>query len=138
MDKKKELRGYVFSRQADGQLIPQRMQNMLIREYVESQGCKFLLSAVEYYMDGCYMMLDSLLEKIDDVDGLVFFSMTFLPQDKAKRAALYKRILGKGKELHFALENYAVKTNEEIEKLEEIIVIRQMTKSKEVEGQFIV
>ena len=39
-------------------------------------------------------------------------------------------ILDKGKELHFALENYAIKNAKDVEQLDEIMVIRQMTKDK--------
>ena len=131
MEKEKRLRGYVFSREADGQFVPQRLQNMFLRDYVESKKCKFLLSTVEYYMDNCYMMLESQLDQIDAMDGIAFFSMTFLPEDKEKRKALYNRFLEKGKELHFALENLSVTKASDVEQLEEIIAIRDLTKHKE-------
>ena len=137
MTNAKKIRGYVFSREAEGQFVPQRMQNMVIREYVESKQCKFLLSAVEYYMENCYMMLDSLLEKIDEVDGLVFFSMTFLPKDKQKREFLFKKILDHGKELHFALESFSIQNEKGLEQLDEILAIRRLTENKEVAGSMI-
>ena len=126
---KKRLRGYMFSRKVDGQLVPQRLQNMLIREYVESRECEFLLSAVEYYMDDCYMMLDALLERIDEIDGLVFFSMTFLPSSNARREALLSTILNNKKEIHFALENLAIKNAEDVERLNDIIATQALART---------
>jgi len=137
MDHKKKLQGYIFSREAQGQFVPQRLQNMLIRDYVESKQCKFVLSATEYYMEDCYMMLDSLLGKLDDINGVVFFSMNFLPKDKEKRTSLFNQILEKGKELHFALENYCIKNAKDVEQLEEIIVIRHLTTNNEPMELFI-
>ena len=122
----KKLRGYVFSRPADGQLVPQRLQNMMIREYIESRRGVFMLSAVEYYMDDCYMMLDSLLEKLNEVDGLAFFSLSFLPKNEARRRKLYETILENGKELHFALENVSVMKTEDVEFLEDILAVRRL------------
>ena len=51
-------------------------------------------------MENCYMMLESILETIDKIDVVVFFSMTFLPEDQEKTMSMIWRVLDKYKEFH--------------------------------------
>ena len=48
--KKSGWRGYVSSREINGQLIPQRVQNLVLRTYAEKAGIRYLLSATEYHI----------------------------------------------------------------------------------------
>lgn len=126
-ENQKKLRGYGFSRRAHGEFAPQRIQNMIIRQYVEGKGAKFLLSAFEYYMDDCYMMLDALLDQLDEGNGLAFYSVNFLPENKERRLNLYQRILSKGKELHFALENLTIVNETDVLEIEDIFAFRSLS-----------
>ena len=58
------FRGYVSSRSLLGQRAPQRVQNLVIRDYCERNELMYLLSAVEYVMDDCYAMLEKLLMEL--------------------------------------------------------------------------
>ena len=105
------LRGYVFSRPIDGAVIPQRVQNLVMRHYAELQGYRYLLGAVEYEMPGCNMVLRGLLKEKDSVDGLVFYSSAQMPDDEDLKAQLLST-LHQGFQLHFALDQLSFSTQE--------------------------
>src|SRR5580658_525582 len=96
MIQKKGWRGYNFSRLIDGSMIPQRVQNLVIRNYCHNAGLEYLLSATEYTMDGAYMILHSLYEELDEIEGIVFYSVHQLPRSSIERKALYDCVLKTG------------------------------------------
>jgi hypothetical protein len=55
---RKGYRGYVFSRSVDNHRVPQHIQNLVIRDYAARRKLHYLLSATEYAMPGCYLILD--------------------------------------------------------------------------------
>ena len=56
-------RGYIASRPVRGTSTPQHVQNLVIRDYAARSGLDFKLSATEYAMDGCYLMLEAVLDE---------------------------------------------------------------------------
>lgn len=90
-------RGYIGCNLAFGRSVPQHIQQLVIRDYCQRNGLKFLLSATEYHEGS--MILDSLLES--DIEGIVFYSIGLLPKDKVARERLYSC----GKDIRFAAEN---------------------------------
>ena len=67
----KKVRGYIFCRSFMGERAPQHVQNIVIRDYCERNGLNYLLSATEYAMPQCYIMLEEVLLK-----SLFFFSVS--------------------------------------------------------------
>src|SRR5882757_7640146 len=57
----KGYRGYVFSRSVDNHRVPQHIQNLVIRDYAARRKLHYLLSATEYAMPGCYLILEQVL-----------------------------------------------------------------------------
>ena len=55
--------GYIFSREIDGNIIPQKVQNLVIRDYATRTSKDLLLSSTEYKMKNSYLMLNSLIKK---------------------------------------------------------------------------
>ena len=51
------FRGYIFSRRIEENLIPQRVQNLVIRDFSERKNILFKLSATEYKMKNSYIVL---------------------------------------------------------------------------------
>ena len=92
--------GYNGARHLATGRAPQHIQNMVICDYCCRHDLTFKLSASEYTMPHCYMMLDKLVEEISQHDGIVMYSMFMLPARTTRRRALYKRILGAGASLH--------------------------------------
>ena len=127
MSNMKSFRGYGCSAMKQGEFIPQRIQNMMIRQYAESRDFQFLLTAFEYNMDDCFMMLRSVLKTLEGVDGIIFFSLRQLPESAIDRKQIYDAVLAEGKELHFALEQMAITSHGDLENLEDIIHIRQLS-----------
>ena len=101
MLKKQNFRGYIFSRKIDGNFIPQRVQNLVIKDFCNRNNFFFKLSATEYKMINSYMMLKSLLKNLKNLDGIVFYSLFMLPDDKIDRVNLIQKIFIKKKKNSF-------------------------------------
>ena len=66
----------------------------------------------------------NILDNIKNFKGIVFYSLLQLPEDKSQRFRLYKNILKKKKEIHFALENRKISTKKEAEYNEKIFLLK--------------
>ena len=122
-------RGYIASRPVRGASTPQHVQNLVIRDYAARNGFEFKLSATEYAMAGCYLMLEAVLDELVTLDGIVLYSVFMLPQDPARRHAVYQRVLDSGKSLHGALENLELCGQSDVQRLEDIFLVAQFAPS---------
>jgi len=113
-----KVRGYIFSRSFMGERVPQHVQNLVIRDYCERNSLNFLLSAAEYAMPGCHLVLEQALGKLAEVSGLVFYSLFQLPEENSRRQSIYEQILSQQKDLHFAVEGLRANTQKEFERIE--------------------
>ena len=125
--RKSGWRGYVFSRAIAVLMIPQRVQNLVLRTYAEKSGIRYLLSATEYHMPGSHMMLESLYPEFRKLEGVLFYSLNMLPETKAGRRALYAALKKNGCGLRFALEELSASTAAEQRELEDIFVCRRLS-----------
>ena len=57
-------RGYIGSRIYHCGDFPQYVQNMIIRDYCQKHHLTYLLSATEYTMPGCFMILEEVISAI--------------------------------------------------------------------------
>ncbi len=121
----KNLKGYIFSRKFYDERVPQHIQNLVLRNYCQVNKLNYLLSATEYAMKGSSLMLNKILNEIEEIDGLVFYSLFQLPQNKLERQKIYKIIINFKKEIHFAVEDMKIKNINDIEDIEQIIQIKQ-------------
>lgn len=117
----KGYRGYIGSRPYDGIDFPQNIQNFLIRNYCQKHQLTYLLSATEYTMDSCYMILEEVLSTIHSLDGIVLFSIFMLPASAKKRKIIYETILNAKASLHAALEDICIRDFADIQKVEDIL-----------------
>ena len=124
-------KGYISSRPMADNFVPQRVQNMVIREYVKSKGRNFSLSATEYYMDDCFMILDALLKEIENFGAIVFYSTHQLPQDENHRKKIFDILLESKKELHFALESISIKSINDVRMMEDLLMARELSLLKD-------
>jgi sporadic carbohydrate cluster protein (TIGR04323 family) len=124
------FRGYISSRECLGLNYPQRIQNIVIRDYCNNNKFKFLLSAAEYSMKGSYFVLKDIIKELSVISGVVAFSIFQLPDNKNKRIDLLKTFIKKKKSIHFALERFSVKSNNDIVKLNQIWQIKKTVNSK--------
>lgn len=120
-------RGYIGSRVYHCGEFPQYVQNMIIRNYCQKHHLTYLLSATEYAMPGCYMILEEVVNSIDSLQGIAMFSIFMLPASAEKRHEIYRKILKTGKSLHAALEDLSIKTEADIQMVEDILRLNQIT-----------
>lgn len=117
----KIVKGYVSSEEINGSFIPQKLQNLLLRDYCSKNKLNLNLSSTEY--ENSNLMLFSLIDEIDKLNGIVFFSIFQLPKIKKTRFELFKKIINKKKILYFALESITLKKNSDIQEIEYIYKI---------------
>jgi len=120
----KKLRGYIFARPFMGERAPQHVQNIILRDYCTKRGHDLLLSASEYAMPDSYMILESVLDDLTNIDGIVFYSLYQLPMQPEKRRSVYSRVLEADKSLHFAVEGMSISQTEDIDAVEQCLLVK--------------
>ena len=117
----KGYRGYVFSRPVDAHRVPQHIQNLVIRDYAQRRKLHYLLSATEYAMADCYLVLEQVLGELATLDGVILYTMFMLPQAAADRARIYRNVLAAGCRLHSAVEGFVLAETSDIERWENVL-----------------
>ena len=117
------LKGYIFSRSFCGERVPQHVQNIVIRDYCKKKKIDFLLSSTEYRTQKSTYILSEIIKNFSKYDGIIFYSLLQLPEDKKTRHLLIKKTLKEKKEIHFAVENIAAKNKEDFIKIEKIFLL---------------
>jgi sporadic carbohydrate cluster protein (TIGR04323 family) len=131
MAEERGYRGYIGSRAYFGQRAPQHVQNLVVRDYCRRMGFDYLLSATEYAMPGCTIMLEEVLRELPAAAGIVLYSLFMLPEAKVRRRAVYDRVLGLGCSLHGAVEGIAIAGDADIARVEDIWAVHQLTRMRE-------
>jgi len=116
-------RGYIGARPLNGSRTPQHVQNIVIRDYARRKNLQFLLSAVEHVMPGSYMILEDLLDELPRLGGIICYSIFMLPPDERRRREVYDRVLREGCNLHAAVEEIAIASNDDIQAVEDILLV---------------
>lgn len=118
-------RGYIVSRPLFGDRTAQHVQNLVVREHARRHGLTFLLSATEYAMPHCYMMLEDLVAGAGrDHSGIILFSLFALPRRAERRQVMIRRVLEAGGRLDAALEDLTLTAPADIERWEDLWRIR--------------
>ena len=120
------VRGYIFSRPFLGERVPQHVQNLVIRDYCNKQNLQYLLSATEYAMANSHLILQQVLEELSILDGIVFYSLFLLPEDKTERDRVINFILKKEKTIYFAVEGLIMNNKTEHERIENIWQVKKV------------
>ena len=120
-------RGYIGSRAYFGQQVPQHVQNLVIRDFCTRHGFSYLLSATEYAMPGCYMILEDVIREACAIDGIVLYSCLMLPPRRERRLDMISRMMESGATLHGAVEDFHVRVPSDIEHLETLMALRICT-----------
>ena len=121
----KTLRGYISSRKFMGESCDQSVQNLVLRDYCKRMNYNYLLSGTEYSIKNSYLMLQQLVDEIPTINGIVAYSLFQMPENQEKRLQIINNILDRDGELHFALENLKISVNSEIDRVENIWLVRQ-------------
>lgn len=123
-------RGYICARMEMGRSTPQHIQQLVIRDYCAKRNMRFLLSATEYCMPGCTLILDAVLAELDSLEGIVMYSLYQMPTDKQKRMAMYEALFVKGASLHCAAEGVAITNWNDAQRMEDIWLIRDVMEAQ--------
>ena len=109
--------GYNFTAPIMGNFVPQRVQNLCIRDYARANGLTLTFTVSEYFDVRRALMLFGQFEHAN-VGGFVFYSLLMLPADHARRRAFYDRVAEKGIVVHFALEALVMRSPGDRERLD--------------------
>ena len=88
--------------------IPVPAQNSCLREYVRNNNGVFILPVLESSFPNCFHQLFGLLEKLENSDNIIMYSLMMLPI-KEKLNYFLEKCLKKKITLYFVLEN--IKSN---------------------------
>ena len=121
----KKVRGYIFSRTFMGERVPQHVQNIVIRDYCEKNKLFYLLSSTEYSMKKSHLMLEQILGELKSIDGIVAYSLFQLPEQEKLRFKIYNKIIKLKKEIHFSVEGLKITSKKDIEKIENLWLIKR-------------
>ena len=121
-----KVRGYIFSSDFCGEKIPQNVQNLYIRNYCKNNNLHYMLSSVEYSIHNSVYILDGLFDEINNVNGVVFYSLYQLPINSLKRKEFCHKMVYLKKKIFFALENIIINKIEDFEKIETLWQLKQV------------
>jgi sporadic carbohydrate cluster protein (TIGR04323 family) len=116
----KGFRGYIFSREINGNFIPQRVQNLVIKDFASRNNLFFKLSSTEYIMQDCYAMMNALLDDLKKIQGM-------LPESKFERINFIKKVLQKKCIIFFALEEIEIKKKKDIFFVEDLMHFKRIS-----------
>ncbi|MBT3789489.1 MAG: sporadic carbohydrate cluster protein, TIGR04323 family [Alphaproteobacteria bacterium] len=126
-------RGYITARHVRGSHVPQRVQNLVVRDYTQRNGIEFRLSEVEYLMPGCYIMLNSVIAELPHINGVVAYSLFMMPKRLGRRLNVWKSFVDTGRTLHFAVENFSLSTATDIQTAEDILAIDETSSTSNLQ-----
>jgi len=117
----KGTKAYTTPRSFGGFQIPITMQSTSLRNYCEKNSLTFHLHGVENQIPNTYLVLESLVEKANNYNGIVMCSVSMLPSDPTVRRSVVTRALEQGCKLHFTFEQLIVSSLEQLADLEELV-----------------
>jgi len=120
----KKIKGYIFSRPFYGERVPQKIQNLVIREFCKNKGYDYSLSAVEYKMNNSSLILKDLVNTLKNYDGIVGYSIFQLPKNIRLRQEIVENVLRKKKFFAFAVEDILVSNKNDQRELEKFWSIK--------------
>ena len=117
--------GYIFSREIDGNIIPQKVQNLVIRDYTQRQKKKFILSSTEYKMKKSFLVLNSLInKKSKKFDGIIIYSL-FMLKYHPNLNSLFEKLKKNKIKLYCALEELQLTNKNQLDTIKKIFFINK-------------
>ena len=121
------FRGYISSRKLeDNNLIDQSVQNLVIRKACDKRGFVYMLSATEYGMKNCFLMLNQVIQDLSKgkCDGIALYSIEQLPKDLKIRNRIYQVVVKHKKKILISLEDILIENKKDIKSFENLIKIK--------------
>ena len=92
-------------------------------EAIKNKGASLLLVGVKK-VSGEFIA-NQVIDEIPGIDGILAYSLFQMPENRNDRLKFYKKIISKNGEIHFALEGFVVSSNIDIEKVENIWLVKK-------------
>ena len=123
--------GYISSREIDGSIIPQKVQNLVIRDYAQRFNINLILSATEYKMKSSFLIFDSLItKKTNKYKGVIIYSL-FMLKSYTKLNDILRNIKKNNIRLICALEEIEIKNSSDFKSLKKIFFINKIKKKND-------
>ena len=123
----KATKAYTTPRSFGGFQIPITLQSTTLRNYCEKNNLIFHLHVVENQIPNTYLVLEALVEKATQYDGIAMCSVSMLPNDRNYRCSIVKRILEQGCALHFTFEQIVISSVDQLVELEELVALIELS-----------
>ena len=124
---RKATKAYTTPRAFGGFQIPITMQSTTLRNYCEKNNLIFHLHVVENQISGTFLVLEALVEKAGQYDGIAMCSVSMLPNDREYRRSIVERILEQGCALHFTFEQIVISSVDQLVELEELVALIELS-----------
>ncbi len=122
----KDWIGYIYSDSSCEGFVPQKVQNLVIRDFLNKRKLNYILSHTEFNFKSLYFTLTESL-KIEESSRIVFYSTDLFPDDRNDLVSeIFKLIDSNKLTLAFALEEVIVDSSNT---LREILSIKGMRES---------
>ena len=112
-----------------GERAPQRVQNIIIRDFCKKNSLHYLLRTTEYKMKNSFLMLKNLISDMKNIDGIVAYSLFQLPENYEYRTEVLKKIIKKKKFIFFAVEQMKILNFQDIVRINKIWGIKTVIPS---------
>lgn len=122
----KECRGYISSRSFADNWAPQHIQNTIIRDCCNKKGFHYLLSAAEYAIPNCYMVLEEMVQESERLFGIVLYSIYQLPLNEKHRVVLCEAILSNGCSIYSSVEDLCISNKQELLKVNTVLNLNKI------------
>lgn len=76
-------------------------------------------------MSGCHMVFQEIAQDIDNLAGIVLYSIFMLPENSHARHAIYDAVLKSGATLHAAVEGLSVASAADVQMIEDLWMMQQ-------------
>jgi len=126
MSKIKECRGYISSRSFSDNWVPQHIQNTIIRDFCNKKQLHYLLSAAEYAVPDCYMVIEEMAQESARLFGIVLYSIYQLPVNESNRIALCKSILNNDCFIYSSVEDICIGNEEDLLRVNTILNLNEI------------
>ncbi len=123
----KATKAYTTPRSFGGFQIPITLQSTTLRNYCEKNNLIFHLHVVENQIPNTYLVLEALVEKAHQYDGIAMCSVSMLPIDLDYQRSIVGRILKQGCALHFTFEQIVISSFDQIAELEELVALIELS-----------
>lgn len=122
MSSKNLATGYVVTRKINGSLIPQKVQNIVIRDYATKNGLKIGLSYTELLSE----KLENALCELTTLDNnkVIFYSIEIFTFKNFKQLS---KLIEQNISVDFALEEIKISKPEDLDELGELYWLRKIT-----------